>query len=159
MTTGGATRSDALSKRTGHPHRFRDVPPTRRGVVLAWWGFTATFGIARLLTWLIHIEVAGLGDVETGGVHIHHYVWGILLVIGVAAFGLTERSVRWRSWMGLVFGVGLALIVDEAALLISLEDVYWDTVGGLSIAIALILIGVVGSALVLTRRTEEHAGK
>ena len=155
MTTDGATRSDAQPIRGRRPHRFRDVPPTRRGVVLAWLGFTATFGIARLLTWLIHIEVAGLGDVETGGVHIHHYVWGILLVIGVAGFGLTERSVRWRSWMGLIFGVGLALIVDEAALLISLEDVYWDSAGGLSIAIAVVLISVVGSILALTRRTEE----
>lgn len=124
-------------------------------MVLAWLGFTVTFGIARLLTWLIHIEVAGLGDVETGGVHLHHYVWGILLVTAVAAFGLTERSVRWRSWMGLVFGVGLALIVDEAALLINLEDVYWDTAGGLSIAIAVVVISVVGSILVLTRRDPE----
>jgi hypothetical protein len=98
--------------------------------VLAWWGFALTFGGMRLLTWLIHIDVAGLGDVQAGGVHLHHYVWGILLLAIVGAAGLVQRSARARAWMGLGYGVGLALVLDEAALLISLEDVYWDTEAG-----------------------------
>ncbi|MEU9984673.1 hypothetical protein [Streptomyces sp. NPDC050856] len=127
------------------------ISPERRGFVLAWWAFTLTFGGLRLLTWLVHIDAAGLGDVEAGGVHIHHYVWGILLLAAVAAAGLVAHSARWRAWMGLAYGTGLALVVDEAALLISLEDVYWDSVGGVSIALAISLIGVAGSALALTR--------
>ncbi|MGW7067243.1 hypothetical protein ACWGIY_14720 [Streptomyces sp. NPDC054878] len=105
----------------------------------------------RLLTWLIHIDVAGVGDMEAGGLHIHHYVWGILLLAAVGAAGLVDRSARTRAWMGLAYGVGLALIVDEAALLISLEDVYWDTQGGVSIALAIAVIGVAGSVLAITR--------
>ncbi|WP_256107218.1 hypothetical protein [Streptomyces sp. ODS05-4] len=127
------------------------VSPERRGFVLAWWGFALTFGGMRLLTWLIHIDVAGVGDVQAGGVHLHHYVWGFLLLAAVGAAGLVERSARARAWMGLAYGVGLALVVDEAALLISLEDVYWDTEGGISIALAIALIAVVGSVLVVTR--------
>ncbi|MET9499052.1 hypothetical protein [Streptomyces sp. NPDC006552] len=127
------------------------ISPKRRGFVLAWYGFTLTFGGMRLLTWLIHIDVAGVGDMSAGGVHIHHYVWGILLLIVVGAAGLGERSARARAWMGLAYGVGLALVIDEAALLISLEDVYWDTEGGLSIAIAIAVIAVAGSILALTR--------
>ncbi|MFJ8827867.1 hypothetical protein ACIREE_39825 [Streptomyces sp. NPDC102467] len=127
------------------------ISPKRRGFVLAWWGFTLTFGGMRLLTWLIHIDVAGVGDMEAGGVHLHHYVWGILLLIVVGAAGLVERSARARAWMGLAYGVGVALIIDEAALLISLEDVYWDTEGGLSIGIAIAVIAVAGSVLALTR--------
>jgi hypothetical protein len=136
---------------------LQQVHPARRGLVLAWWAFTATFAGLRLLTWAIHVHVAGLGNVHVGRVHLHHYVWGILLLIVVGAYGLIERSPRWRMWMGLAFGIGLALVVDEAALLIELKDVYWNRQGGISVAIAIILIGVAGSILALTRAPHADA--
>src|SRR4030081_1614766 len=98
--TPGRTRARKLS----------EVHPTRRGLVLAWWGFTATFALLRLLTWAIHVHVKGLGNVSASGVHLHHYLWGILLVTAVALFGITERSEHHRAWMGLAFGIALALI-------------------------------------------------
>jgi hypothetical protein len=118
---------------------------------LAWFAFTVTFGGLRLLTWLIHVHVGGLGNVNAGGIHLHHYLYGIALLAAVAAAGLIERSDRWHAWMGLAFGVGLALVVDEIALLVELKDVYWTGQGGVSVAVALILIGVAGSILALTR--------
>ncbi|OZF03280.1 hypothetical protein CH299_08105 [Rhodococcus sp. 14-2686-1-2] len=121
--------SDKKPARIRFPRRLRQIDPARRGIVLAWLAFTITFG----------------------GVHLHHYLWGILLLAAVAIFGLVDRSPRTRSWMGIALGVALGLIVDEAALLITLEDVYWQNEGWSSIAIAVTLIGVVGSALVLTR--------
>jgi hypothetical protein len=133
------------------PTRLRDVDPARRGLVLAWFSFTAMFAALRLLTWLIHAHVAGLGNVSAGGVHLHHYVWGILLLVGVAIFGLVDRSPRARTWMGVALGVGLALVVDETALLIELRDVYWTGFGAVSVGVAVIIIGVAGSALALTR--------
>jgi hypothetical protein len=133
------------------PRRWRDVDPARRGLVVAWFAFTATFAFLRLLTWLIRIHVAGLGNVSAGSVHLHHYVWGILLLIAVAIFGLVDRSPRARVWMGLALGIGLALVVDEAALLIELRDVYWSGFGAVSVAIAVIIIGLAGGALALTR--------
>ncbi|WP_176710191.1 hypothetical protein [Streptomyces sp. Wb2n-11] len=134
------------------------ISPERRGFVLAWWGFALTFGGMRLLTWLIHIDAAGMGDVQAGEVHIHHYVWGILLLAAVGAAGLVERSARVRAWTGLAYGVGLALVLDEAALLISLEDVYWDTEGGVSIALAIAVIAVAGSVLAVTRGRRASGG-
>jgi hypothetical protein len=133
------------------PRRLSEAHPTRRGLILAWWGFTVTFGFLRLLTWLIHIHVAGLGNVSEGGVHLHHYLYGILIVAIVGILGVSERSPRWRAWLGLAFGIGLALIVDEIALLVELKDVYWSGVGEVSVAVAVILISAVGSVLVLTR--------
>lgn len=133
------------------PHRLRDVHETRRGFVLGWWSFTATFAFLRLLTWAIKVHVAGLGNVQAGGVHLHHYLWGILLVVGVAFTGLVERSAGWRAWMGVGFGIGLALIVDEIALLVELKDVYWSGAGEASVAVGILIVGVVGSALALTR--------
>ncbi|WP_176459943.1 hypothetical protein [Rhodococcus sp. 14-2470-1b] len=143
--------SDKKPARIRFPRRLRQIDPARRGIVLAWLAFTITFGGARLVTWLIQIDTRGVGDLSAGGVHLHHYLWGILLLAAVAIFGLVDRSPRTRSWMGIALGVALGLIVDEAALLITLEDVYWQNEGWSSIAIAVTLIGVVGSALVLTR--------
>jgi hypothetical protein len=133
------------------PRRIRDVHPTRRGFVLAWCGFTVTFGILRAITWSIHAKVGHFGNVTAGSVHLHHYLWGILLVVVVGFLGLVERAPTWRTWMGLAFGIGLALIVDELALLIDLKDVYWTGAGGVSIAVAMVLIGAVGTLLALTR--------
>src|SRR3984957_8796002 len=99
----------ATKGRLARPRRYRDVEPTRRGLVLAWFGFTLMFGGLRLLTWAIHVHVHGLGNVNAGGVHLHHYLYGILLILGVAFCGLVERSPRWHAWMGLAFGIGLAL--------------------------------------------------
>ncbi|OZE11206.1 hypothetical protein CH249_07640 [Rhodococcus sp. 05-2255-3B1] len=143
--------------RFGFPYRWRQIDPARRGIVLAWLAFTVTFGGARLVTWLIHIDTSDVGDISAGGVHLHHYLWGILLLAAVAVFGLVDRSPRTRSWMGAVLGVALALIVDEAALLITLEDVYWHSEGLSSIALAITIIGVVGTGLVLTRSGVERA--
>lgn len=137
--------------RRRRPRRLREVDPTRRGLVLAWLAFTATFLFLRLATWLIKIDAAGIGNVSAGDVHLHHYLWGILIVVGVAFAGLVERNDRWHKWMGVAFGIGLALIVDEAALLVQLDDVYWESEGIASPAAGVILIGVLGSALALTR--------
>jgi hypothetical protein len=132
------------------PRRLSEVDPTRRALVLAWWAFTATFGLLRLLTWLIHIHVEGLGNVSAGGLHLHHYLYGILLLIFCSVAGLIGISDRWSPWVGLAFGLGLALVVDEVALLVELKDVYWDGQGGVSIGVAVILIGLVGSTLAFT---------
>lgn len=119
--------------------------------MLAWWAFTATFGIARLVTGVIKLGGGSTGNLSAGSVHLHHYLWGILLVIGVAIFGLVDRSARTRAWMGAALGVGVALIVDEAALLVSFEDVYWKSTGWSSVAVAILVIGIAGSILIFTR--------
>ncbi|MDV6271875.1 hypothetical protein R3Q06_00030 [Rhodococcus erythropolis] len=137
------------------PRRWNQVDESRRGLVLAWVAFTLTFGGARLVTWLIQIDTRDVGDISAGGTHLHHYLWGILLLAGVAIFGLVDRSPRARTWMGIALGIALGLIVDEAALLITLDDVYWQSDGWPSIAIAVSIIGVVGTGLALTRSGAE----
>jgi hypothetical protein len=145
------------STRFRFPRRLGQVDPARRGIVLAWLAFTLTFGGARLVTWLIQIDTSNVGDVSAGGLHLHHYLWGILILTGVGVFGLVDRSPRTRSWMGAALGIGLGLIVDEAALLITLKDVYWHSEGWSSIALAISVIGVVGTGLVLTRSGAERS--
>jgi hypothetical protein len=100
---------------------------------------------------LIHLQVKGFANVNVGGTHIRHYVWGILIVICVAFASLIERSPNWRIVLGLLFGTGLALVIDESALLVEVRDVYWQGPGLASIAVAVILIAVTGSILTLLR--------
>ena len=138
-------------QRPRRPHHWADVDPSRRGLVLTWLAFTVTFGIARIVTGVIKLGGSTTGDATVGGVHLHHYLWGILLLIGVALFGLVDRSPKARAWMGVFLGIGLGLVVDEAALLITLKDVYWHTAGWSSIGIAIVLISVAGTVLVFTR--------
>ncbi|GAA2554670.1 hypothetical protein GCM10010435_26470 [Winogradskya consettensis] len=137
------------------PRRLREAARVRRGLILAWWTFTITFVFLRVLTLLIHLKVRGFGDVSLGGVHLHHYVWGILILMAVGFGGLVNRSSRFNMVAGAAYGVGLALVIDEAALLIELRDVYWSGEGWGSVALAIVLIGVTGSILVLRRSARE----
>ena len=138
------------------------IHPTRRGLVLAWLAFTVMFGVLRVLTFVIHHHVEGFGDISAGGVHLHHYLWGILLLVIVGMLGLIERSPNWHVVMGLLFGVACALVVDEFALLLNLRDVYWEQQGRVSVDLALGIIGVAGTVITAvhfqTDRVENRHG-
>jgi hypothetical protein len=120
-------------------------------LVLTWASFTATFLIARLVTGFIKLHGGQKGNVSVGSLHLHHFLWGILLVIGVAFYGLVDRNPRESAWMGIALGVGLGLIIDELALLVTLRDVYWSGTGWTSVGVAIALIGVAGTVLMFTR--------
>ncbi|HMJ02932.1 MAG TPA: hypothetical protein VK506_08315, partial [Conexibacter sp.] len=75
------------------------------------------------------------GNVETGsGLHIHHLVWGIslLLACGFVAFA-TEMETPWMQITAIGFGIGAGLTLDEFALWLRLEDVYWTREGRASL--------------------------
>jgi hypothetical protein len=92
------------------------------------------------------------GGVETeGGLHLHHMVWGIclMLVTGFLSF-LPEFATPWAQLIAIGFGIGAGFTMDEFALWIHLEDVYWSDQGRISfdavvVAVAfasLILLGL-----------------
>ena len=70
------------------------------------------------------------GGVETGGVHVHHLVWGIclLLLCGFLAFA-TPLGAPWWHITAIGFGVGAGFTLDEFALWVRLQDVYWAEEG------------------------------
>lgn len=75
----------------------------------------------------------------------------MLLITGTAVYGLVDRGARARLAMGVALGIGLALVVDEIALLATLRDVYWHSAGWVSVCVCIVVIGVLGTALAITR--------
>lgn len=124
------------------------LPETpRQRLFLASVGFFVTFAIVRTLTHAIHAGRGPFHDVSMHGHHIHHLVWGILLLLLVGYCWLVELgtgSGRGATWIGqflaLLYGAGAALTLDEFALWLNLEDVYWQREGRESIG-AVILFG------------------
>lgn len=72
--------------------------------------------------------------VSDSGVHLHHLVWGIVTMmiagsLGFLAFGRSPHT----EILAFFFGVGAGLTIDEFALWVHLEDVYWAEEGRSSI--------------------------
>lgn len=89
------------------------------------------------------------GSVSAGGVHVHHLVFGIVLVMGSGFlnFALDPES-PWVEVLGALFGTGVGLTLDEFALWLHLEDVYWADEGRQSLE-AVTIAAVVGGMIIL----------
>lgn len=118
--------------------------------------FLVTFLITRRIVRSIKAGTGSLKDNVVGGVHIHHAVPGLVLMVvgGLAALG--AQSVGWRSLAGVAFGIGLALVLDEFALILRLDDVYWSEQGRMSVDAVLLVGGVI--VLVLLGATPANIG-
>jgi hypothetical protein len=110
-------------------------------------GFFVAFALVRTITHLIRAGRGPFHDVVTKGGHLHHLVWGILLLLGVGYLWLIQvgsGGVDGRPWSSritaLLFGVASALTLDEFALWLTFRDVYWEREGRLSID-AVVLFG------------------
>ena len=134
-------------KRLYHLH-FQDE--RRERLFLSSLGFLATFGIVRGITHMIRAGIGPFHNVTSGGLHIHHLVWGILLLLLVGYVWLLEIGVG-SSWMAsltaIAFGVGAALALDEFALWLNLSDVYWERQGRESIDAVLIFGGLLSAGV------------
>ena len=106
--------------------------------------FLGSFGFIRASTHMIKAQVSWWpGNVETkGGIHIHHMFWGILLLISMGYLGIAvDIPDPWYQLVAVAFGIGMGLALDEFALWLNLEDVYWSAKGRQSID-AVILVAV-----------------
>ncbi|TMF47221.1 MAG: hypothetical protein E6I23_00725 [Chloroflexi bacterium] len=117
-------------------YRFHFKDEARERLFLASVAFLVTFGIVRLITHAIRAGVGPFHNVSSGGFHIHHLVWGILILLVVGYVWLIEKAVG-SSWLAsitaIAFGVGAALTLDEFALWLNLRDVYWEEAGRASV--------------------------
>jgi hypothetical protein len=117
----------------------------RQAALWMWVTFIVTFIFLRLLTFGIRYHLLPVKNVVTSsGLHIHHFVWGIVILLIVGFLGITLWSERLHPWLGAVFGIGAALVLDEYALWLNLKDVYWLPAGRSSIDIAILVAALLG---------------
>ena len=122
----------------------------RERLFLASVGFLLTFAVVRSITHLIRAGVGPFHNVTSGGLHIHHLVWGILLLLAVGYLWLIEAGVgsNWvASLTAVAYGVGAALTLDEFALWLNLQDVYWARQGRQSVDAVAIFGGLLSMGI------------
>ena len=130
-----------------HQH-VRDRP--RRRLFLAAVGFFLTFAVARAVAFAAGRGFGPFHYIYIHGTHVHHLVWGILLLLIVGFCFLIEVGTGTRSsslfasrLMSLLYGVGAALTLDEFALWLNLEEsVYWTREGRASLDAVILFGGV-----------------
>ncbi|MGA5566435.1 hypothetical protein ACPCUV_35440 [Streptomyces platensis] len=132
----------------GHWWYRNIVEPGKLPLLLALASFVLTFLVTRAVTRLIRAGKGPFRNITPGGVHIHHVVPGVLLMVlggfialvgGRRGFGTGAAAV--------VFGIGVGLVLDEFALILHLDDVYWTEEGTKSVEIVILTVALV--ALIL----------
>jgi len=130
------------------------VANDRQGVFLVLVGFILSFAFIRMSTRLMRSPKVPWWPgsvVSDSGVHLHHLVFGIvtMMIAGTLGFAAHGES-PWAEICAFLFGVGAGLTIDEFALWVYLDDVYWAEEGRSSIdatviaaaAMALVVLGV-----------------
>jgi hypothetical protein len=98
-----------------------------------------SLGSARLITYSIRTRgrLGPIKNIQTsGGRHIHHFIPGMAISLLAGGYSIATRREGVDRWLAIPFGVGIALVLDETALLLELEDVYWTEEGRLSLEVA-----------------------
>jgi lysyl-tRNA synthetase class 2 len=114
-------------------------------------GLLVTFLLVRVNTRLIRARVSWwFHDITPGGTHIHHMVFGVIIMVvtGIITFALAPMGLTLQV-LAFVFGAGAALTLDEFALILHLEDVYWLEEGRISVD-AVVVVAAAGALSLLT---------
>ena len=132
----------------GHWLHRNIVEPGKLPLLLALTAFVLTFLVTRVITRMIRAGKGPFGNVSAGGVHIHHVVPGIVLTV-LGGFGAvaSHRHGFGSSAFAVVFGIGAGLVLDEFALILHLDDVYWTEAGRQSVEVVVLTAALVGLAL------------
>jgi hypothetical protein len=132
--------------------------PGREPAFVLLLAFLLTFAVVRIYTRLGRRRGWGSGSV--GGVHLHHLVPGILasLTAGTAIIAF-DPGRAWMLALSALFGIGAALTLDEFALILHLDDVYWTNEGRSSIEAILMGAAFGGLCLLATAPPDTDPGK
>ena len=138
---------------------YQDVPSRENAAFNLLTSFVVTFASVRAITYAMR----GRGrwgpfrNVVVGRRHVHHFVPGITLAFVTGAIAILTRNEDIEPKLAVPYGVGMALTLDESALLLKLDDVYWTEEGIVSVQIgfaALAMVSALALALRVLRRGE-----
>ncbi|MGK5641734.1 hypothetical protein ACSNOK_25940 [Streptomyces sp. URMC 126] len=124
------------------------VEPGKLPLLAALTAFVLTFLVTRVITRLIRAGKGPFRNIRPGGLHVHHVVPGVVLMV-VGGFGAVAAG---RHGLGalvaaVLFGAGAGLVLDEFALILHLDDVYWTEQGRKSVEIVVLTAALVGLVL------------
>ncbi|MEV8591818.1 hypothetical protein [Streptomyces sp. NPDC052012] len=115
------------------------IEPGKLPLLLALTAFVLTFVITRIITRMIRAGKGPFGNVKAGELHIHHVVPGVVLtVIGGFCAVAGGRHGFGSALAAVVFGIGAGLVLDEFALILHLDDVYWTEAGRKSVEVVVL---------------------
>jgi len=140
---------------------YREAPVIETSLLNMLVSFTVTFGAVRAGTHAIRARgpFGPVRNLRFYGEHIHHFVPGIALAFASGGTAVLARDPALDPWLAIPFGMGVALTLDESALLLKLDDVYWSEEGIVSVQITLAALATLSAAalaLRVLRRGEEH---
>ena len=126
---------------------YRDVPTRENSMFNLLTSFATTFLVVRTVTYALRTRptVGPFRNLRVGHRRIHHYVPGIVIALVSGAAAIVSRDERLEPVLAVPFGVGMGLTLDESALLLELEDVYWTREGLLSVQITLAVTALLAS--------------
>lgn len=148
LTSAQAARQTAKVAVRG----YREASALERRLVNLLGSFTVAFGLARGSTWVIRRRgrFGPFRNLVVGERHVHHFVPGIVLSLLAGGAAVLTDDEQLEAWLAIPFGVGTALTLDESALLLRLDDVYWSEEGIVSVQISFVaLLMLSGAALAL----------
>ncbi|MFB8069773.1 MULTISPECIES: hypothetical protein [Streptomyces] len=128
----------------GHWWHENIAEPGKLPLLLALAAFVLTFAITRTITRMIRAGKGPFRNITPGGVHIHHVVPGVVLSVtgGFGAVASGRQGVA-AGIFAVVFGVGAGLVLDEFALILHLDDVYWTEEGRQSVEVVVLTAALV----------------
>ena len=126
---------------------YREVSTRENSMFNLLTSFAATFITVRSITYLLRggRTFGPFRTMRVGRRHIHHFVPGIVIALSAGSAAILTRNEEIEKWLALPFGVGMGLTLDESALLLELEDVYWSREGLLSVQITLAVMSLLGA--------------
>src|SRR3954470_11495866 len=139
---------------------YQDAPIAENATFMLLTSFVTIFISARGISYLLRrrSSVGPFRDLRVGRRHIHHFVPGIALLMLSGGAAILTRDETLEPKLAVVFGAGMGMTLDESALLLELEDVYWTEEGWLGAQITLAVAALIASlalGLKFLRRGEE----
>ena len=115
--------------------------------------FVTTFVVARSITTLLRrLRTFGpFRNLKLGRRHIHHFVPGIVIAFISGAAAIVTRDEDLERWLAIPFGAGMGLTMDESALLLELDDVYWSEEGVVSVQITMAVTALLAAIALASR--------
>jgi hypothetical protein len=128
---------------------YQQAPTRENAMFNMLTSFAGTFILARWVTYALRgrPRVGPFRDLRVGRRHIHHFVPGIVIAFASGAAAILTRSEALEPKLAVPFGIGMGLTLDESALLLELDDVYWSREGLLSVQITLAVMASLASAV------------